>query len=444
MITRASGARLDEEYAQALARLVLAGLAAVVCFGAWALERSATGLLTATVVGVYWGFALVWAILVRRWPGVFVPRRLAAIVGDVGMTSFGVYAMGPLGAMFYPLYLWIIVGNGMRFGPRYLYATLAAAMVGFSVVVVFGEFWQHHLALGVSLWLGLILLSLFYVTVIRRLHASNARLAAALARSEAATGAQAQLALENARLLREAQEAAEALRAKNAELDSFVYTVSHDLRSPLVTIRGMAGLLGQGHAESLDDDGRRYVERIEVNAGRMERLLVDLLALAQVGRDSRPPEAIDLARVVEEIAAELAEPLRARGAELRVGTLPEVWAIGVQIQIVIRNLLTNALKYMGDQAEPVIEIGAEPRDGTVECFVRDNGIGIDPAYHAKIFDLFHRLKDVEAEGTGVGLPIVKRIVEAAGGRIWVESEQGRGSTFRFTCPRVPAEVLAQS
>jgi signal transduction histidine kinase len=344
--------------------------------------------------------------------------------------------------MFYPLYLWIIVGNGMRYGPRYLYTTLTTGAVAFSIVVLCTPFWQSHLSLGVSLWVGLILLPLFYLTVIRRLHASNARLAAALARSEAATDAQAQLALENARLLSEARAAAEALRAKNAELDSFVYTVSHDLRSPLVTIRGMAELLSEGHAEHLDEEGRRYVARIDVNAGRMERLLLDLLALAQVGRESRPPEAIDLSKVVDEIAAELAEPLRARGAELRVGPLPEVWAVGVQIQLVVRNLLTNALKYLGDQGAPVIEVGAEAGGETVECWVRDNGIGIDAAYHGKIFDLFHRLKDVDVDGTGVGLPIVKKIVEASGGRIWVESASGRGATFRFTCPRPPAEVHA--
>jgi signal transduction histidine kinase len=254
-------------------------------------------------------------------------------------------------------------------------------------------------------------------------------------------GAQIALALENARLLDEAQAAAEALRAKNAELDSFVYTVSHDLRSPLVTIQGMAGLLAAEHAARLDDEGRRYVERIGLNAGRMERLLLDLLALAQVGRDARTPEAIDLAGVVDEIAAELAEPMRARGVVLAVGPLPTVWAVRVHMELVVRNLLTNALKYMGEQPAPTIEIGAGPRDGLVECWVRDNGIGIDAAYHDTIFELFQRLKDVDAEGTGVGLPIARKIIEAAGGRIRVDSARGRGATFRFTCPLPPPDAV---
>jgi signal transduction histidine kinase len=108
--------------------------------------------------------------------------------------------------------------------------------------------------------------------------------------------------------------------------------------------------------------------------------------------------------------------------------------VRVQLEQLFRNLLTNAVKYMGDQPAPTIEIDARPQGDLVECWVRDNGMGIDPAYHEKVFELFQRLKEVSAEGTGVGLPIVKRIVETAGGRIWIESARGTGTTFRFTWP----------
>jgi signal transduction histidine kinase len=104
---------------------------------------------------------------------------------------------------------------------------------------------------------------------------------------------------------------------------------------------------------------------------------------------------------------------------------------------VIKNLFTNAIKYMGETPTPSIEIGATPSGAEVEIWVRDTGIGIEPAYHDKIFEIFQRLKEVEAEGSGVGLPIVKKIVNAAGGRIWVESAKGQGSTFRFTWPSGP-------
>jgi signal transduction histidine kinase len=247
-------------------------------------------------------------------------------------------------------------------------------------------------------------------------------------------GTQIALALENARLLGEAHAAADALRAKNAELDSFVYTVSHDLKAPLVTIKGMAALVGE-QAVGLDDASRRYVRRIELNIRHMEQMLGDLLALAQIGREGRVREEVELAEVVARVLAEQAEPIGARGIAVTVGALPRVAAVRVEIEQVMRNLITNAVKYLGPGPSPAIEVGGVDRGDEVECWVRDNGIGIDPAYQAKIFDLFHRLREVDAEGTGVGLAIVKKIVDAAGGRLWVESARGAGSTFRFTWPQ---------
>jgi signal transduction histidine kinase len=253
----------------------------------------------------------------------------------------------------------------------------------------------------------------------------------------AALSAQAALALENGRLLAETKSHAAALREKNAELDSFVYTVSHDLKSPLVTIQGMAELVLEEHTAGLDAQGRHYLERIRANTGHMERLLLDLLALSRVGREARPPEAVDLTALVDDLLIELAEPLRGRGITVTVDRLPRVWAIRVQMEQVWRNLLTNAVKYMGDGPRAEIEIGGVDHGAFAECWIRDTGIGIDPAYHKKVFEIFQRLKDVEAEGTGVGLPIVKKIVEAAGGHIGLESARGHGSTFRFTWPRGP-------
>ena len=249
-----------------------------------------------------------------------------------------------------------------------------------------------------------------------------------------ALSAQAGLALENGRLLDETQAQAAALREKNAELDSFVYTVSHDLRAPLVTIQGMVDLVIADHAGGLDDDGRHYLGRIDANTRHMERLLLDLLALSRIGRDERAPESMALAEVVDDVLAELSEPLRARGIKVTVDDLPTVSAVRVELEQVFRNLITNAVKYMGDTPTPAIEIGAAARGASVEVWVRDSGIGIDAAYHDRVFDIFHRLKQISADGTGVGLAIVKKIVERAGGRIWVESAAGEGSTFRFTWP----------
>jgi signal transduction histidine kinase len=249
-----------------------------------------------------------------------------------------------------------------------------------------------------------------------------------------ALSAQAGLALENARLLDETQAQAEALREKNSELDSFVYTVSHDLKAPLVTIQGMVDLVIADHGTGLDEDGRHYLGRIDANTKQMERLLLDLLALSRIGRAARPAEQVALADVVDDVLAELSEPVRTQSIKVTVGDLPAVWAVRTEMEQVVRNLLTNAVKYMGDTETPAIEVAAVTRGASVEIAVRDSGIGIDPAYHEKVFEIFQRLKQVSADGTGVGLAIVKKIVERAGGRIWVESAAGEGSTFRFTWP----------
>lgn len=245
---------------------------------------------------------------------------------------------------------------------------------------------------------------------------------------------------ENTRLREDLERALDSLTAKNTELDSFVYTVSHDLKAPLVTIQGMSSVLLSDHGETLDAEGRHYLARIQANIQQMERLITDLTTLSRVGREARPAEAVDVAELVDDLLVELAEPIRARGINVIGRNLGTVWAIRSQMGQVIGNLLSNAVKYMGDSPAPTVEIGMVTGEESVECYVRDNGVGIDAAYHEKVFEIFQRLKEVEAVGTGVGLPIVKKIVEAAGGRIWVESAKGQGATFRFTWPTSAREA----
>ncbi len=160
----------------------------------------------------------------------------------------------------------------------------------------------------------------------------------------------------------------------------------------------------------------------------------DVLKLSRSGRSERLPDTVVLDDVVDVVLLELAEPLRARGVTVTRGDLGTVHAVRTEMDQIFSNLIGNAVKYMGDTAAPAVEIGRVDRGEWVEFFVRDNGIGIDPAYHTKIFETFQRLQDIEAEGTGVGLAIVKKIVHVAGGRLWVESAVGQGSTFFFTWP----------
>ena len=227
------------------------------------------------------------------------------------------------------------------------------------------------------------------------------------------------------------------LETKNAELERFVYTVSHDLKSPLVTIVGFLGYLEEDIAKQKFDLLNRDVMRIYQAARRMQELLQDLLDLSRIGRLMNDPQPIPFADLVQE-AVELTEGrLQERGIQVRTQPdLPTVVVDRKRALELLQNLVDNAAKYMGDQQQPVIEIGQEGfHDKQAVLFVRDNGSGIAREYHSQIFGLFNKL-DSTTEGTGIGLAIAKRIVEVHGGVIWVESDLGKGSTFYFTLPVV--------
>ncbi len=233
------------------------------------------------------------------------------------------------------------------------------------------------------------------------------------------------------------------LEAKNAEMERFVYTVSHDLKAPLITIKGFIGMLLKDMREGRQDRLEHDARRISSAADRMHRLLAELLELSRVGRVVNPPEPVPLRELVQESLETLAGPIAERRPEVVVAAdLPVLHGDRARLLEVVQNLLDNAVKYLGEQPAPRIEVGVRRRAGERPvCFVSDNGTGIDPAYQHKIFGLFERLDPEAAEGTGIGLALVKRIVEFHGGRIWVESEGlGRGSTFGFTLP--PAHLPA--
>ncbi len=238
----------------------------------------------------------------------------------------------------------------------------------------------------------------------------------------------------------EREELIRELEAKNAELERFTYTVSHDLKSPLVTIRGFLGLIDRDVAEGRTDRLRADVERMKSAADSMGHLLHELLRLSRVGRVVNAAERVSLGEVVREAASLLRARLDERRVRLEVDPdLPEVYGDRVRLVEVVQNLLENAVKFLGDQATPVVRIGARPGDGSSApvLFVRDNGVGIDPRFHEKVFGLFEKL-DPRAEGSGVGLALVKRIVEVHGGSVWIESAgDGQGTAVCFTLPPPP-------
>jgi signal transduction histidine kinase len=244
----------------------------------------------------------------------------------------------------------------------------------------------------------------------------------------------AAVSLRRNQLEREREKLIAELGAKNTELEQFTYTVSHDLKSPLITIRGFLGLLKrdleQGDQESVQSD----VQRIHNAADKMQRLLEELLELSRIGRMMNPPENVPFEKIVREALALVDGRLRERRVQIEISpNLPIVHGDRLRLVEVMQNLIDNAAKFMGEQTHPRIEIGIldHSQDGKPILFVRDNGIGMAPQYHDKIFGLFNKLNG-QTEGTGIGLALVKRIVEVHGGKIWVESQMGQGSTFYFT------------
>ena len=245
---------------------------------------------------------------------------------------------------------------------------------------------------------------------------------------------QASLAIEKAELLTATRAQAAALAQKNAELDRFVSLVFHDLQAPLVSIQGMSGVLLDEWGAQLGA-GRRYLDRIEANVHQMERLIAALPVLSGIGREGQRPELVCLDPLIKALVAEFGETIRARGITVIARDLGRLWAIRTQLEQVFGHLMSNALNYLGRGASPTVEVGTKNCGEFIECSVKDNGIGIDAPYHERVFEVFQRLKEVEVEGAGVGLAIVRKIVEAAGGRVWVESAKGHGATFRFTWPK---------
>ena len=246
---------------------------------------------------------------------------------------------------------------------------------------------------------------------------------------------QAKAIIERQQVQREREELIVNLEAKNAELERFTYTVSHDLRTPLITIKGFAGMLQEdlasGDREAVEDD----LDRIGAAADRMNQLLSELLELSRIGRLANPSEKVSLKELAYEVLDLLQGELEQRSVQVDIApNLPEFVGDRLRLFEVVQNLLENSLKYMGDQPHPRIEIGCRIEEGETIAYVRDNGLGIEPQYQHKIFGLFEQL-DQSTEGSGVGLALVKRIIEVHRGRIWVESEgTGRGSTFCFTVP----------
>ncbi len=259
----------------------------------------------------------------------------------------------------------------------------------------------------------------------KQIEAQNAQLQQEIAKSKRAEEALADRTVQLERINRE-------LVALNAELDDFTNMASHDMQEPLRTLIAFSDLLRQDLGDSLPKRAEKDLAFITDAAKRMQALIRDLLALSRAGRAAQKKEKVSLRECADLALEALAMRVKETGAQIIHDKLPDVWGDSTLLTQLYQNLIGNALKFSGDQ-RPIIQLTFEERDGSQVFGVKDNGIGVEPKYAREIFKPFRRLHGrAEYEGSGVGLAICRKIVERHGGKIWVESEPGKGAHFRFT------------
>ncbi|MCC5907712.1 MAG: CHASE domain-containing protein [Balneolaceae bacterium] len=232
---------------------------------------------------------------------------------------------------------------------------------------------------------------------------------------------------------RKLEEYSKQLLQSNNELEQFAYVTSHDLQEPLRMITSFLSLLEKKYGDLLDDKGKQYIYYATDGARRMKQVILDLFEYSRIDSASEELKLVNMQEVLENTLALNRKLIQEKGAEIITGSLPEVYAAKSPMHQLFRNLIQNALIYHAESVKPKIKIGAEESESHWIFYVKDNGIGIPSEYHEKIFDIFQRLhRNEEYSGTGIGLAACKKIVEEHGGRIWVESEEGKGSAFYFT------------
>jgi PAS domain S-box-containing protein len=225
----------------------------------------------------------------------------------------------------------------------------------------------------------------------------------------------------------------QALKAVNAELEAFTYSVSHDLRAPIRQIEGFSKILSEHLRSHVDPQVAYYLQRIEEGSQHMGQLVNDLLDLSQIGRKQASPRLISLDALVTQVLGNVRAEITDRDIDWRIASFPSVVCDPGLIHIVLTNLLSNAVKYTRPRKKAVIEIGQMAADGQLVIYVRDNGVGFNMKYADKLFGVFQRLhRTEEFEGAGVGLAIVQRIIRKHNGRVWAESTVNGGATFFFT------------
>lgn len=242
----------------------------------------------------------------------------------------------------------------------------------------------------------------------------------------------------------ELKQKVKALDRSNQELEQFAYVASHDLQEPLRMVTNFLDLLEKKYGQDLNEKAKTYIHFATDGARRMRELILDLLDFSRAGRGQEKTESFDLSVLLENVIALHRKSIQDKQANITVGDLPTIYSWKVPVHQIFYNLISNALKFSNPEKSPQITIEYEENETTYLFRVRDNGIGIDPDYHEKIFVIFQRLDHaVKTAGTGIGLALVKKIVDNLGGEIWVDSEVGKGTTFSFTLPKMKVQSIEE-
>lgn len=300
---------------------------------------------------------------------------------------------------------------------------------------------RRHIGLGM-LAAGLVLSALMAL-IVQLAHVSRVRATALgranselLARVRLIEGREAEIRELNQNLETRVKERTAKLDEVIQELETYNYSVSHDLRSPLGAILNFSAILNEDYKEQLDDAGKEHLRRITRAAQTAISMMDSLVSFSRLGRDKLKYEPLKMAELFSGTLRDLIAADNHVGVELVVGTLPTCEADTAMIRLVVVNLLSNALKFSRDSKPPKIEVGGWEQDGECVYFVRDNGVGFDSHNAKQIFNVFERLHSRDQfEGHGIGLAIVRRVVERHGGRVWTESTLGKGATFYFSMPK---------
>ena len=370
------------------------------------------------------------ALFLIKQDSVSVPSTIFVItfIGLVTLLATQNQGVYDIGVLAYPVIL-IIAGLILR-GRVIMYLT--SLIIGCLAWLVLGDLWNWYKPVFLTgtnpedFFIASIII-LIAGNAVHRL-ARNVYHSLSLAEQEIKRREEAEQATE---------EVIQQLKRKNQELDRFAIRVSHDLKTPLITLAGFVGYLDKDIKEGKTEKVERDFEQIDNAAKTMGKFVDELLDLSRIGRITNPPTDVPFDKIVQDALKAVDGVIKAKQVQVRIeAVFPFVYVDRARIVQVMQNLITNAVKFMGDQLNPIIRIGFEEIDGEHIFSVSDNGIGIAPEYHESIFELFNKLNP-EIEGTGLGLGIVVKIIEVHHGRIWVESEPGKGSTFKFTLQNTP-------